>query len=667
MSAAPSQEAVLVLGCVALAVASGLPTLVRRKGEGAARLGTVLAVASGAFALAAGISGLFGGVTVLADVRWSLPLGRVLLALDPLSAAFLLPVAVVFPLASVYGLGYEHGPSAHRSAVRLFSGLLAASIVLVTVARDGVLFLVAWEVMALSAFFLASVDHGEPEVRRAGLTYLVATHAGTLSLTAMVLVMRATTGTTSFVALPSGAAGSAVVLLALAGFGGKAGLFPLHFWLPGAHAGAPSHASALLSAVMLKTGLYGILRVTGLLPQVPAWLAGLVLLGGAATAASGVVLAVGQGDLKRSLAYSSVENVGIVATGIGLAMAGRAFDRPVWVLLGIAAAVFHTWVHALFKTALFLGAGAVLHATGTRAVDRLGGLLRRMPRTGAAFVLAAGAAAVLPPFGAFASEWLLYGGLLRSFLNEKHPFVLAPVAIVALVLSGGVAVTAFVRLVGTVFLGEPRTEAAREATEPPATMRVPVLLAAAGSAAIGLLLPFLSPALERVAAAWSGASGPAAEPLREAAALVPLSGALWGTLLCLAAAGALVARDLRGAREADRPTWDCGYAAPRPTMQYTGRSFAEWISERLSPPLFAARTRVERPEGLFPSPGRFSSETPEPVGERLLGPFLLRAADRLSALRALQHGRLSSYLAVPVATLLLLMAWNAVRPLLGWP
>lgn len=665
MSLAPPPEAGLVVAAVALALASGLPTLFRRRSGGAAVAGTVLAVASGSCALAAGLAGLRGGEVVLADVAWSLPLGRVLLVLDPLSAAFLLPLAVVFPLASVYGLGYEHGPSGHRGAVRLFSGVLVAAIVVVTTARDGVLFLFAWEAMALSAFFLATVEHDEPGVRKSGLVYLAVTHAGTLALTAMVLVKLATTGSTSLDRVPAGPAGTAVVLLALAGFGGKAGLFPLHFWLPGAHAGAPSHVSALLSAVMLKTGLYGILRVTGLLPEVPGWLAGLVLLAGAATAVTGVALAVGQADLKRALAYSSVENVGVVTIGIGLALAGRAFERPSWVLVGVAAAVLHTFVHALFKTALFLGAGAVLHATGTRAVDRLGGLLKRMPSAGTAFVLAAGTAAVLPPLSGFASEWLLYAGLLRSFLDPARGWLLAPVAIAALALSGALASTAFVRLAGMAFLGEPRSAAAAGAAEPPLSMRGPLLLAAAASAAIGLLLPAIAPALERVAAAWARGSAPPAETLVAAAWLRPLAGALWGTLLVLALAFLAVAGDARRRGAWGRPTWDCGYAAPRATMQYTARSFSSWVSERLAPPLLAVRTRVDRPGGLFPAPGRFSSEAPEPVGERLVEPLLLRAAGRLAALRRLQHGRLSSYLAIPVVTLVALMAWNVLRGLLG--
>lgn len=666
MSAVPAETA-LVLGAIGLSLVSGLPTLARRRSEAAARLGTVLAVAAGLCGLAASALGLVSPEKVLLDAGWPVPIGRLVLVLDPLSAAFLLPVSVVFPLASVYGLGYDHGSPSRRTTVRLFAGLLAAAIATVTVARDGVLFLFAWEAMALSAFFLATVSHEEEEIRRAGYTYLAATHTGTLALVAMVLTLLATTGSTALAPLPASAPGAVVFLLALLGFGAKAGLFPLHFWLPGAHAGAPSHVSALLSGVMLKAGIYGILRVGGLLPEVSAWLAGLVLLAGAATAAFGVAQAVGQSDLKRSLAYSSVENVGVVAMGIGLALAGRSHGKPVWVLLGVAAAVFHTWVHALFKGALFLAAGAVVHATGTRAVDRMGGLLSRMPSTGLAFVAAAATAAVLPPLGAFASEWLLYAGLLRSFLDGSELWI-APVAIASLALSGALAVTAFLRLAGTVFLGEPRSEAAARATEAPATMRVPIALAAGAAAASGLSLPLVAGLLERVARAWApGLLGASSPSLLAEAALRPLGAVLVVTALCLAAAGLLLARGPGTEATVGRPTWDCGYAEPRATMQYTGSSLAEWVAERLAPGLLAVKTSVERPARLFPSASRFASESPEPVGERILEPLLGRVADRLGSLRRLQHGHLSAYLAVPVATLLLLLLWNVAKGVGGTP
>ncbi len=667
MSPAPPVEAALLLAAIALSLASGLPTLVRRDSEGAARLGALLAVGAGLAALAAAILGLAGRTGTVVDAAWPLPFGRLVLAVDPLSAAFLVPVSVVFPLASVYGLGYERGganAAARRRTIRLFSGALAASIVVVTVARDGVVFLLAWEAMALSAFFLVTVEHEEAGIRRAGWTYLATTHVGTLALVAMVLLLRQRGGGLAWLPLPEGPAGTdaAILLLALVGFGAKAGLAPLHFWLPGAHAGAPSHVSALLSAVMLKTGLYGILRVSGLLPHVPVPLAALVLLAGAVTALLGVALAAGQADVKRVLAYSSVENVGIVAMGIGLALSGRAAGRPEWVLLGVAAAVFHTWVHALFKAALFLGAGSVVHATGTRAVDRLGGLLRRMPATGTAFVAGAAAAAVLPPFGGFAAEWLLYAGLLRAFLDPAHGLLLAPVGVATLALAGALAVTAFVRLAGTVLLGEPRSAAAERAHESPRTMTAPAILAAAAAAAAGLALPFLAPALERVASSWGGGSEARLVPtLAEAAALGPLTALLSSLAACVLVAALLVALAFRRRVIAGRPTWDCGYAAPSATMQYTARSFSTWVAERLAPPLLGVRTSPGRPSGLFPARVGFDSSTPEPVGERLLEPALSRAADRLGRLRRFQHGRLSSYLVVPVATLVVLLLWNALR------
>ena len=252
---------------------------------------------------------------------------------------------------------------------------------------------------------------------------------------------------------------SVVFLLALVGFGAKAGLFPFHFWLPGAHAGAPSHVSAVMSGVMLKVGLYGILRITSLYGAPPAWWGGLLLVLGATSALYGAALAAGQNDLKRLLAYSSIENVGIISTGIGVALLGRSAARPEWVALGLGGALLHVLFHSLFKPLLFLGAGAVIHGTGTREMDLMGGLLKKMPKTGAAFAIGCAAVAALPPLNGFFSEFLVYLGLLRAFSGPGEA-LLAGFAAPALALAGGVALAAFVKLFGIVFLGNPRSEKA---------------------------------------------------------------------------------------------------------------------------------------------------------------------------------------------------------------
>jgi len=669
-------DGVLLLGAILLLALSGVPGLFARKGgSGGERLAALLACAASAAGLVPAVRILFFGAAFRMELPSPLPGGRMLLAADPLSALFLLPVFLVPALGAVYGLGYwpesEHLRDARK--LRLFMGLLAASMAVVLIARSGVGFLVAWEVMALAAFFAATTEDRQPAVREAGWIYLVATHAGTLGLFGMTALLRDTTGSFAWEAPASGlaATGSAhvVFLLALVGFGAKAGLFPFHFWLPGAHAGAPSHVSAVMSGVMLKVGLYGLLRVTSLYAAPPSWWGGLVLVLGAVSALYGATLASGQGDVKRLLAYSSIENVGIVATGIGVALLGRSAARPEWVALGLGGALLHVLFHSLFKPLLFLGAGAVIHGTGTREMDLMGGLLKRMPKTGAAFAIGCAAVVALPPLNGFFSEFVVYLGLLRAFSGPGEA-LLAGFAAPALALAGGLALAAFVKLFGIVFLGNPRSEKAEHAHEPGPWMRVPLLLLAGACLAAGLLSPLLTRGVDAATAVWAApdAGGARAVRVPPLASVAPLATvAAWGAafLALLAATAAATAWALRRRALSRGPTWDCGYARPTTRMQYTGSSFGEWIAVRLTPRSAAPLLEERRPEGAFPRAASVSSPAParDPLLFRLLEPFAERWARRFHDLHALQEGRLTIYLVYVLGTLVALLSWSVVR---GW-
>jgi hydrogenase-4 component B len=666
-----SPDGALLLGGLLLLALSGVPGLFGRKGgSGGERLAAILTCAGSALGLVSAARVLFLGASVRMVLPSPLPGGPILLAADALSALFLFPVFLVPALGAVYGLGYwpeaEHLRDGRK--LRVFMGLLAASMAAVLIARSGVAFLVAWEVMALAAFFAATAEDRLPAVREAGWIYLVATHAGTLGLFGMTALLRATTGSFAWEAPVSGLAvsgsASVVFLLALVGFGAKAGLFPFHFWLPGAHAGAPSHVSAVMSGVMLKVGLYGILRITSLYGAPPAWWGGLLLVLGATSALYGAALAAGQTDVKRLLAYSSIENVGIVSTGIGVALLGRAAARPEWVALGLGGALLHVLFHSLFKPLLFLGAGAVIHGTGTREMDLMGGLLKRMPKTGAAFALGCAAVAALPPLNGFFSEFLVYLGLLRAFSGPGEA-LLAGFAAPVLALAGGIALAAFVKLFGIVFLGNPRSEKAAHAHEPGLAMRVPILLLAAACLAAGLLSPLFAPGLDAATAAWAAKSPGGAVPLSAAAPLATV--AIWGAaflgLLALTAAAAAFL--LRRRTISRGPTWDCGYARPTARMQYTGSSFGDWIAARLTPRAAATLLEEHRPEGAFPRGARVSAAAParDPLLLRLLEPFTQRWARRFYDLHALQEGRLTIYLVYVLGTLVALLAWSVLR---GW-
>jgi hydrogenase-4 component B len=673
----------LVFAAALLFACSGLPAffLPRRSrlGQWAA---TLLMIAGSALGLAAlGLAACGAGGQYSLSLEWRLPWGSFVAALDPLSSVFLVLIFIIPGLGSIYGLGYWRPSEKARSSrsLGLAFGLLAGAMVLVVVARDGMLFLIAWELMALAAFFASTAEDGR-EVRRAGWIYLIATHIGTLCLFAMFALWKRATGSFALVgasSVPIEAAG-AIFILALIGFGFKAGFIPLHFWLPGAHANAPSHVSAVMSGVMLKMGIYGILRMTSLLPSPPVWWGATLLAVGALTGLAGIVFAIAQTDIKRVLAYSSVENIGIIAMGMGLALLGRALGRWELVLLGMGGALLHVWNHGLFKSLLFFGSGAVMHATGTRNMERLGGLAKLMPRAALLFLLGAVAICALPPLNGFASEWLLYLGFFSSLSSPSatnlvgaDPAAIAAAGAAVLAMIGALAVACFVRLYSGVFLGEPRTEAVAKASEPGASMLLPMAVLALACLAIGALPSRLLPALEAAVRSWAGAApslagaavaggaeagaafGPGAASLAQTAPLGWLSWAAFGLILLVA----LVFLMLRGVSRRQRravSTWDCGYAQPTARMQYTASSFGRSIVSLFSPLPEPKKGRLAV-RGFFPKHERFEGVGTEGLLDHLLRPALRAAEGLLPRFRLLQRGQTHLYiLYVLVATILLL-------------
>lgn len=653
-------DVTLILAAAACWLAAGLLALVPRTGE---RMFVALGIAG---ALLAGIGALHTLFSVPASsmdfMFWRLPAR---MEVDALSTAFLLPLQVVAGLGVVYGIEYwplNASPGSAKGtgkSLRFFYGLLVAAMTVLFVARQGLMFLLAWEAMAVAAYFLINTEHERPEVQRASWIYLVSTHTGTAALTVMVILLAHRSG--GLLWLPFKAASSpaldiGILALAVVGFGFKAGLLPLHYWLPAAHAGAPSHVSALLSAVMLKAGIYGILRVSSLLPVIPRGVGGLLLALGAFTALYGVGNALAQRDYKRLLAYSSMENLGIIAMGVGLGWTGRAAHDPWLAALGFGGAVFHVWNHGIFKSLLFFGAGSVLHATGTRDIEGLGGLAARMPKTALVIFPAVLAVAALPPFNAFLSEWFIYRGLFAS-LMRGYPWS-AGLALPALALTGGLAGVAFAKFFGVVFLGAPRSEAADHAHDPHPVMLVPMGILSVLCLAMGLGSVLLLPLLDKIVAVLAPGTGPLLVPglgwdLRmlslTAAFLMVFALAAWVWLRRPGSGPALGV--------AAPPTWDCGYAAPTGRMQYTGSSFADgWAM--LVPGL---RIRIRRLKGFFPRALAFHSEFQDVVGEGFVEPRTGRIAERLLRLRRLQPGYLSVYILYVLITLLGVFLWMLLR------
>jgi hydrogenase-4 component B len=456
-------------------------------GRAAPRIWLTAMLAGALAALTAAISVLAGGD----DWEWrsAFPVGgeSLHLRLDGISAFFLVLLCVVGGAASVYAREYWADAAHPRGARtgRVWWSSLLLSLGLVLVASNGLHFLIAWELFTLSAYFLITLDRRRPEVRAAGWLYLGASHAATLSLFAFFAVIAGRTGSWDLGPMRGRAELAPLFWLALFGFGMKAGLFPLHIWLPSAHANAPSHVSAMLSGVTIKMGIYGLVRFSGWLP-VPPGAAWVVAALGVASAVLGVAFALGQHDLKRLLAYHSVENIGIILIGIGFALVAAEQDHASWGRLALAGGLLHVWNHGLFKALLFFGAGSVLHATGTREMSRLGGLWRTMPWTAGLFALGAAAISGLPPLNGFVSEWLVFLGLFDATVSRGSSAWAAIPAAVLLGLTGALALACFVKVCGVVFLGAPRSEAAVHAHECGAPMRSAMMVLAAACVAIGL-------------------------------------------------------------------------------------------------------------------------------------------------------------------------------------
>lgn len=645
-------DLVLIIYSIGCWLAASLLALTRLRSEriyiGFGILGACLALGGAGHAL------ITGQVSQMQFQFWGTTAS---LGLDALSAAFILPLQVVVGLGCVYASGYWPASTPRTGPfVRFFYALLAAALTAVFISRQGMIFLVAWEVMAISAFFLVGTEHDRPEVRRSSWVYLVSTHTGTMCLIALVVLMFRHTGSLLWIGIPAPGASASnaeavILLVAILGFTFKAGAFPLHFWLPGAHAGAPSHISAVLSAVMLKTGIYGILRVSSLLPPV-AHLGGILMTLGGLTALYGVACALAQRDYKRLLAYSSIENIGIIFMGIGLGWTGRATGNPWLAALGFGGAVFHVWNHALFKSLLFFGAGSVLHATGTREFHLLGGLAKRMPITTLAVLPGVMAVSALPPFNGFVSEWFLYRGFFAAFLQGSPWW--AVVALFALALTGGLAGVAFAKFFGFLFLGEPRSAAAEHAHDPEPSMWVPMAILGAICLLLSLGSRLLLPVLDRAVGILApGHSGLLTTGLgRDLSFLSGLS----FLLIALGAGAFLWLRRSRSAPE--RPgTWDCGYASPTARMQYSADSFSDGWSALLP----MVKTRMARIRAIFPKGRGFQTSFQDAVGDAYLAPRIDRLANRLLRYRRLQRGYLSIYILYILIALVVVFLWMLVR------
>jgi len=633
------------------------------------------------------IRALVGSVPPSLQIAWNMPGGSLTFGLDGLSAFFCLPILLVSPLAALYGCQYLAHEKKPLGSVSFFYNVLTASMLLLLAARNGLLFLVLWEVMAISSFFLVVFDDEHAHVREAGWTYLVASHLGTGALLVLFALLGKQANSLDFSLMARAALSPTMAgilfVLAVIGFGTKAGFIPLHVWLPEAHPAAPSHVSALMSGVMIKTGVYGLLRILTMLGHPSAAWGWTLVIIGLISGILGVAFALAQHDLKRLLAYHSVENIGIIALGIGAGLLGLAWNQPVLVVLGFGGGILHVLNHAVFKSLLFLGAGAVVHSTGTRDIDHLGGLIKSMRGTAVTFVIASAAISGLPPFNGFISEFLIYLAGFSGVRADAPGTVILAIAIGGgLAMIGGLAAACFAKAFGVVFLGEPRSSHATHAEEVSAAMRWPMAVLAAACLGIGLLAPaavkLVLPAVQVVCSGSPNATSRVWEPgvparayeetpygVTANASVTTAMASLMGVvqistvLLLLAICLYLIRRYLpRGREETATGTWDCGYARPTARMQYTASSFAQPLTD-LFKIFLGTRKQGTAPEGFFPQRATFETQTPDAAREHLFVP-LFRLIDRaLSPVRRMQHGRIHEYLLYIAIVLVLLLIWKA--------
>ncbi|MGB9045362.1 MAG: hydrogenase 4 subunit B [Pseudolabrys sp.] len=642
-----------------------------------ARASNVIYVASLLVTLALGVIGLmslFERTVSIATLALGLPWLGAHFRIDALAAFFVIIVNLGGAAASLFAIGYGSHEESPQRVLPFYPTYLAA-MNLVVLADDAFSFLASWEFMSLSSWALVVAHHRERENLRAGYVYLLMASLGTLALLLAFGVLAGSDGNYAFDAMrashPAPALAAIVLVLVLVGAGSKAGIVPLHAWLPLAHPAAPSHVSALMSGVMTKVAVYGFVRIAFDLLGEPAWWwSMLVLAVGGITAVMGVLYALMQHDLKRLLAYHTVENIGIIYIGLGLALAFKAYGMPVAAALALTAGLFHVFNHSVFKSLLFFGAGAVLNATGERDMEHLGGLIHRMPQTAFVFLVGCVAISALPPLNGFVSEWLTFQAVLLSpQLPSWGLTFLVPAVGALLALSAALAAACFVKAFGVSFLGRPRTPAAANARETDSNSLAAMYFLAALCLVAGILPGIFIDALAPVTNALVGMSMPHQTGL-DWLTIVPIAesrssynGLLVFVFVTLSGSIAAFAIHRLASDKLRRgPAWDCGYPELSPATQYTASSFAQPIRRVYGTTVFRAREIGEMPPPGATTPARLTVEIHDLIWDAAYAPiaaFIGYAAERLNVLQFLTIRR---YLTLVFSALVLLLLVLAIWP-----
>lgn len=637
-----------------LMISAFLALALNKKPRLASKIGLVGAISASIAGLIPACSVLFYNAVYQTSISWVFGFDDVHLGIDPLSAFFLMVILITTFSVSIFGYEYLLHWIGKKSigVFWFFFNLLVGSLICIVIARNGLFFLVSWEVMSVASFFLVAYEDEKRKVRHASLIYLIAANISSAFLIPFFILLD-TGSVLNFDQFTTNVSPS-IFLLAFVGFGIKAGYIPFHIWLPLAHPAAPSNVSAFMSGVMIKMGIYGLLRMVTFVPMPPAWWGSMLVLTGIVSGILGISFAVKQNNLKRFLAYSSIEHIGIIVFAIGLGILGISFHQPLIALLGIGGALFHVLNHSLFKSLLFMGSGAIYHATGSLDINHLGGLIKKMPKTAFYFLIGVLAISSIPVLNGFFSEFMIYLAAFRGMMVSSSIAFLF--VILALSIIGALTLAAFSGIFSTIFLGEPRSNPARNAHEIKWPMQFSLGLSALLCFCIVpsflLLISFFSPAIGEVAKV----------PFDSAAALMlqevekPIFAIIVGSMILIGViALAFFIRKMFFKKRipAATVTWDCGYVRPTPRMQYTFSSFVQPLMS-----LFQRAVPKGARKKIFPDNESVKISEYDPI-ENFINNYVLNQITLLSSrLRWIQHGYLNLYILYIFVTLLFLLIFK---------
>ena len=593
---------------------------------------------------------LISGETITSNLKiFDGIFGAVKFVIDPLSAFFIIVISVMSFLGTLYANGYMKpyfDKKMNVSSHCLFLTMLISSMLGVVTIQNAVFFLIAWEIMSLSSFFLVIFEDNKKEVLNAGIKYLVYMHVSVIFIILALALLTIKSGSYDFASFANvlqenGMFANIIFILAFIGFGIKAGFVPFHNWLPEAHPAAPSHVSGIMSGVMIKTGIYGILRVLSLIALPSIGISYFVLIISVISALYGVLYAITQHDIKRLLAYHSIENIGIIGIGIGVGMLGLAYNCIPVAVLGFAGGILHILNHSIFKELLFLAAGAVYNKTHTRNIEILGGLSKVMPYTSLMFLVGSVAICGLPPFNGFISEFLIYFGMLKGALVDNlGMLVILILAIAGLALVGTMAILCFTKAFSIIFLGMPRSENAEHVKDDvELSMIIPMGCLGIFTILIGVLPQYVLRLIENPVRVFS--ENISLELPQVMSVMQNISILLFAFLVFMCAL--LVIRKLAGKGAQTHCTWGCGYDKPNNHIQYTASSFASPFLSMLTP-LFKKVFDIKKPKDLFPKDAHFSLHIEDVEEAYIIKPFIKDIEKFFTVFERIQNGNIQQYI-----------------------